>query len=113
MVALKVVEGSLFLCIVASFELSTSFYFKNFIQRGQSQQGSKLKPLEASRFRFLESNTWDVTVNNVNIFIDPVMSQLDFGIPLLYSGKYRALPFSILCQRNKLFPAMLQGIKGL
>ena len=42
----------------------------------------------ACKFRFLESNTWDITVNNVNIFLDPVMSQLDFGIPLLYTGTY-------------------------
>lgn len=42
--------------------------------------------VEACKFRFLESNTWDLSVNNVNIFLDPVMSQLDFGIPLLYTG---------------------------
>ena len=41
--------------------------------------------------RYLESNSWSVIVNNnIEIAIDPLFSgPLDFGIPLLYSGKKR------------------------
>jgi L-ascorbate metabolism protein UlaG (beta-lactamase superfamily) len=36
--------------------------------------------------RFLESNTFIFQLGDVKIFSDPVMSQLDFGIPLVYKG---------------------------
>lgn len=42
-------------------------------------------------FRFLESNSWDLGVGDYNILLDPVMSQLDFGIPLLYAGNKRII----------------------
>lgn len=44
-----------------------------------------------TRVRYLETNSWSVTVNNdIEIAIDPVLAApLDFGIPLLYTGKKR------------------------
>lgn len=36
--------------------------------------------------RFLESNSWELKVNNFLISVDPVLGQLDFGIPALYAG---------------------------
>lgn len=53
---------------------------------------SRLTPI-ASRtaVRFLESNSWELKLEDVNILIDPVMSQLDFGIPFLYRGNKRFL----------------------
>jgi L-ascorbate metabolism protein UlaG (beta-lactamase superfamily) len=42
-------------------------------------------------FRFLESNSWEVQANEVKFLIDPVMDQLDFGIPSLYSGRKKVI----------------------
>jgi L-ascorbate metabolism protein UlaG (beta-lactamase superfamily) len=39
--------------------------------------------------KFLESNTWVFKFGDVQIFSDPVMSQLDFGIPAVYRGNKR------------------------
>ena len=39
--------------------------------------------------RFLESNSWNICLNDINFYIDPVMDQLDFGIPTLYAGNKR------------------------
>mmetsp|Transcript_13804 Transcript_13804/g.20675 ORF Transcript_13804/g.20675 Transcript_13804/m.20675 type:complete len:318 (+) Transcript_13804:57-1010(+) len=77
--------------------LASIFSFRSSYNRRRSLLlqpiGAQLtnSQVHSCRFRFLESNTWDVTVNNVNIFIDPVMSQLDFGIPLLYTGNKKVV----------------------
>lgn len=46
---------------------------------------------KTSTFRFLESNSWELTLNDIKVFIDPVMGQLDFGIPSLYAGNKRVI----------------------
>jgi L-ascorbate metabolism protein UlaG (beta-lactamase superfamily) len=43
----------------------------------------------SSYARFLESNTFVFQLGDVKIFSDPVMSQLDFGIPAVYRGNKR------------------------
>ena len=44
--------------------------------------------LDAASFvRFLESNTFVFRLGDIKIFSDPVMSQLDFGIPAVYRGR--------------------------
>ena len=43
----------------------------------------------ASYARFLEANTFIFQLGDVKIFSDPVMSQLDFGIPAVYRGNKR------------------------
>lgn len=54
--------------------------------------------------RFLESNSWEVKLNQMNLLIDPVMSQLDFGVPMLYSGNKRVIDgpkeLEILCRTS-------------
>ena len=42
-----------------------------------------------SYIRFLESNTYIFKLGDIKIFSDPVMSQLDFGIPIVYRGNKR------------------------
>ena len=42
-----------------------------------------------SYIRFLESNTFIFKLGDVKIFSDPVMSQLDFGMPAVYRGNKR------------------------
>ena len=53
------------------------------------------KPLismaHASYARFLESNTFIFQLGDVKIFSDPVMSQLDFGIPAVYRGNKKVI----------------------
>ena len=45
----------------------------------------------ASYARFLESNTFIFQLGDVKIFSDPVMSQLDFGIPAVYRGNKKVI----------------------
>lgn len=45
----------------------------------------------SSYARFLESNTFIFQLGNVQIFSDPVMSQLDFGIPAVYRGNKKVI----------------------
>ena len=55
---------------------------------------SSLKPLSSSSssskcfVRYLESNSWDIKLDEIRILLDPVLiGALDFGIPLLYKGE--------------------------
>ena len=41
--------------------------------------------------RHLESNSWEIKLNDVTIFADPVLSQLNFGVPFLYQGEKRVV----------------------
>lgn len=52
-----------------------------------SMMKSTTKSSDDTSLRYLESNSWSLKLGDINVFIDPVMSQLDFGIPFLYSGK--------------------------
>lgn len=45
--------------------------------------------------RFLEGNSWQAKFGELELLIDPVMSQLDFGIPFLYSGNKKYLDGSV------------------
>ena len=47
--------------------------------------------VSSSSIRFLESNTFSFKLGDVKIFSDPVMSQLDFGIPAVYRGNKRVV----------------------
>eukprot|EP01038_Epipyxis_sp_PR26KG_P008967 gene8967-12095_t len=38
------------------------------------------------KLRFLESNSWEIQSGSIRFLIDPIMSQLDFGVPALYAG---------------------------
>jgi hypothetical protein len=44
------------------------------------------------RLTFLESNSWFWSLGDVNILVDPVMYNLDFGVPSLISGKKMVRP---------------------
>ena len=50
-----------------------------------------LSMAHASYARFLESNTFIFQLGDVKIFSDPVMSQLDFGIPAVYRGNKKVI----------------------
>lgn len=52
---------------------------------------SSLLMATASYARFLESNTYIFQLGDVKIFSDPVMSQLDFGIPAVYRGNKKVI----------------------
>ena len=42
--------------------------------------------------RYLETNTWHFKFNSLEILVDPVLaSPLDFGMPLIYTGKPRVV----------------------
>jgi L-ascorbate metabolism protein UlaG (beta-lactamase superfamily) len=57
-----------------------------------SQQSRKWMTMSSSSYaRFLESNTFIFQLGNVKIFSDPVMSQLDFGIPAIYRGNKKVI----------------------
>jgi len=54
--------------------------------------GISAKPgLKTTTVRFLESNSWELQFGDINVLLDPVMSQLDFGIPFLYRGNKRVI----------------------
>ena len=51
---------------------------------------SSLKPISSTKsfVRYLESNSWDIKLDEIRILLDPVLiGNLDFGIPLLYKGE--------------------------
>lgn len=57
-----------------------------------SQQSRKWMTMSSTSYaRFLESNTFIFQLGNVKIFSDPVMSQLDFGIPAVYRGNKKVI----------------------
>jgi len=41
--------------------------------------------------RFLEGNTWELVLGDIKVYIDPIMSQLDFGMPRLYAGNKKTI----------------------
>lgn len=41
--------------------------------------------------RYLEANSWELRLGDINIAIDPVFDQLDFGVPALYRGNRKYL----------------------
>jgi hypothetical protein len=51
----------------------------------------RMEPVRDTSLRFLESNSWECVLGGVKVFIDPVMSQLDFGIPFLYAGNKKVI----------------------
>ena len=68
-----------FLLILCFILYSNSSMIKSFMAKASSS---------SSFVRYLESNSWDLSIGNIRILLDPVLiGALDFGIPLLYKGE--------------------------
>lgn len=73
--------------ILFSIATATSFSFGRTVPASKSS----LWMSSSSYARFLESNTFIFQLGEVKIFSDPVMSQLDFGIPIVYRGNKKVI----------------------
>lgn len=64
-----------------------SFTFPCTQTRGKSPSTMNL----GTTLRYLEHNCWEIMLNNATIYIDPIMSQLNFGVPILYRGDKKVI----------------------
>ena len=84
---MKFKVSSLAFCIFIALQFST------YLLSAASMKSIIKKPLS---FRFLEGNSWVLGIGSLNILVDPVLEgNLDFSIPLLYSGKKKVIDGSI------------------
>jgi hypothetical protein len=51
----------------------------------------RLAPVSGTSLRFLEANSWELVLSDIKVYVDPVMSQLDFGIPRFYAGNKKII----------------------
>lgn len=79
--------------------LILSFFCSHIVYGITSLQSVSKKT--STSVRYLETNSWSVIVNyDMDIAIDPVLAApLDFGIPLLYSGKKKFIDGKAEMQR--------------
>jgi len=82
MMNISLLKLLLILCYIL---ICNSSFMKSFISSSKSSLSSSSS---SSFVRYLESNSWDVSLGNIRILLDPVLiGPLDFGIPYLYKGE--------------------------
>ena len=79
------------LIVAFSMASAKAFITPSLCTVGQHYRKTSTTMLSSSYARFLESNTFIFQLGNVKIFSDPVMSQLDFGIPAVYRGNKKVI----------------------